>query len=567
MNWQLEHRTQILSSAQGLMTIGLLFVTSLLVHYAYKSRQRSLKFIRGPPSPSWLVGNEYDLVHQLEANKLQDPWANEYGAVFRYSGCFGEDILHVADPKALQHIFHASSYHYPKAGDTRNDFRRLFGKSIVWAEGNMHQRHRKALNPAFSASQLKMYLSVFQRSTQRLVAKWQNQYSLLDRNKEEGQTVDMTRWISRLTLDIIGETSFDYDFQALEDSDNRLTAIMKMIFSASVQRSKLSLLVRAFRRNLIVDPAFYNPLNPDEPIVLTKEDKLQDNWLKASKKAAEDILRRKAASGHQGVEEGSKDILSILVRSNSLEDPKKRLDDEEVLAQMSTMILAGHETTGHTAVWLLYALAQHPEQQRRILEEIQEVRKRKVDAREDKQFTPHDYDSMPFFNAVIKEALRLYPTSLALFRFPDRDDVIPLSESIISASGDKLMEIPVKKGQRIDINVYAYNRLKSVWGEDADTWNPERFLDGKKGGTLGVFANLMTFSAGVRGCIGWRFALLELQSILEGLICAFEFSLDPAIKIFKAQAAPMAPMIVGREKEGLQMPLTVKPRISTWSRN
>ncbi|KAK7439364.1 hypothetical protein VKT23_017588 [Stygiomarasmius scandens] len=563
MNWQLEHRAQTLSSAQGMMTIGLLFFTSLLVHYTYKSRQRSLKFIRGPPSPSWLVGNEYDLVHQLEANKLQDPWVNEYGAVFRYSGCFGEDILHVADPKALQHILHASSYHYPKANDTRNDFRRLFGKGIVWAEGNMHQRHRKALNPAFSASQLKTFLSIFQRSTQRLVAKWQNQYSLLDRNKQEGQTVDMSKWISRLTLDVIGETSFDYDFQALEDSDNRLSAALKMIFSDSIQRSKFSLLVRAFRRNLIVDPAFYNPFNPDEPIVLTKEDKVQDDWLKASKEAAQDILRKKAASGHQGVEEGSKDILSILVRSNNLEDPKKRLDDEEVLAQMSTMILAGHETTGHTVVWLLYALSQHPEQQQRILEEIQEVRKRKVDAGEDKQFTPHDYDSMPFFNAVIKEVLRFYPIALALFRFSDRDDVIPLSEPIVSTSGDRLTEIPVKKGQRIHINIYTYNRLKSVWGEDADMWNPERFLDGKKGGALGVFANLMTFSAGVRGCIGWRFALLELQAILEGLICAFEFSFDPAIKILKAQAGPMAPMVVGREKEGLQMPLTVKPRILT----
>jgi len=142
--------------------------------------------------------------------------------------------------------------------------------------------------------------------------------------------------------------------------------------------------------------------NPKKPLILISEDQQHDNWLKVSQDTAKEILRKKAESGNQGIEDGSKDILSILVRSNALEDPKKRLDDEEVLSQMSTMILAGHETTASTTVWLLYELAKHPEQQRRILEEIREVRRRKVDAGENEQFTPNDYDSMSFFNASIK---------------------------------------------------------------------------------------------------------------------------------------------------------------------
>jgi len=69
---------------------------------------------------------------------------------------------------------------------------------------------------------------------------------------------------------------------------------------------------------------------------------------------------------------------------------------------MSTMILAGHETTGSTSVWMFYELARHPDQQQRVWQEIDELRKRKLENGEEEGFTAHDYDSMPFFNAFIK---------------------------------------------------------------------------------------------------------------------------------------------------------------------
>ncbi|KAK7439325.1 hypothetical protein VKT23_017549 [Stygiomarasmius scandens] len=84
----------------------------------------------------------------------------------------------------------------------------------------------------------------------------------------------------------------------------------------------------------------------------------------------------------------------------------------------------------------------------------------------------------------------------------------------------------------------------------------------QKGTTLGVYANLMSFSAGVRACIGWRFALLEMQAILAGLVSAFEFSIDPKLEIFKAQIGLLTPMVRGEEALGSQMPLKVRPRAS-----
>ncbi|KAK7439342.1 hypothetical protein VKT23_017568 [Stygiomarasmius scandens] len=400
-----------------------------------------------------------------------------------------------------------------------------------------------------------------------MINKWQEQYFIEDggsTKKQDYHVVSMTRWLSKLTLDVIGESAFDYKFGALDGEDNKLSSILRHVFedTAGPKLSKATMLFRAIRRQLPLDPTFYNPLNPDMPLVLTKEDKRFKTWLEAAREAAKEILKEKGQMSHR-LKEEDKDILSVLVRSNTAEDPKKRLDDEEVLAQMATMILAGHETTSNTTTWLLYELSRHPEHQERILEELDAVKKRKTDAGEDEALTAHDYDSMPFFNACIKETLRLYAIVLTLVRCSDRDDVVPLAEPIISASGEKLTEIPVKEGQRVLIDIANYNRLESVWGKDPDTWHPERFLESKtqKGTTLGVYANLLSFSAGVRACIGWRFALLEMQAILAGLISAFEFSVDPTLEVFRGQLGGLVPLVRGKEAEGPQMPLKVKPRV------
>ncbi|THU88028.1 cytochrome P450, partial [Dendrothele bispora CBS 962.96] len=505
-------------------------------------------------NPIKILGNEYNLTHQFEVGKLEDPWVEEYGTIFKLAGCFGEEFLFVSDPKALQHILHGSSYHYPKTKELRNLARRMFGRSMAWAEGETHQRHRKALNPAFSASQLKTFLSLFQQSTERFSDKWQSEFfssSPSSGTSFEWKQIDIYRWLPRITLDIIGESAFDYKFGALdaasdasitEDKKDDLGSTVRHLFDDSAAISKWSMFLRAFK--------------PDSLIILTREDRRFNAWLEASKSAAKDILDKKS---RESAREGDRDILSVLVRSNQLTDSRKRLGDEEVLSQMTTIILGGNETTASTMTWMLYELARHPEDQRRVREEILELRRRKRAAGQDEELNSNDYDSMEFFNAVIKETLRVYPIIVAFSRYTDRDDVIPLDEPVVSANGEKLKEVPVGKGQRVHIDIAGYNKLKSVWGSDTHLWNPERFLNIKKGTTLGVYANLLTFSAGVRACIGWRFALLEMQAILAGLLEKYEFTiLEPEMEIYRAQAVFMVPMARGKEMEGPQMPLGVR---------
>lgn len=100
-----------------------------------------------------------------------------------------------------------------------------------------------------------------------------------------------------------------------------------------------------------------------------------------------------------------------------------------------------------------------------------------------------------------------------------KNDVIPLSVPVKSATdpSQTIDHIVVRKGQSISIGVYAANRDKSIFGDDADDFRPERWLDddNKIETKVGGWSGLMTFLAGPRACIGYKFALLEFKACVH----------------------------------------------------
>ncbi|KAK7031127.1 hypothetical protein VNI00_013735 [Paramarasmius palmivorus] len=500
----------------------LLFSLLLLV----RSKQRSLKFLRGPPNTSILLGNEYDMLHEPTVGSKILQWMREYGSTFRIKTIFNEDTLIVTDPKALQYILHKSSYHFPKAPDMEFTFTRLFGEGVLSVQGTQHQRQRKILNPAFSTAQIKPFDGIFQSVTNFLVGQWREQLAT------GNDVIDTTQWFTKLTLDALGRAVFDYEFGALETKDTLLGGMVKNLFVDSVMPSKFQYLWNRLRSYYLPDriKALGSALYP------TKEDIRLKAWNDISKAEAEKLYRNKL----QGDSADANDVLGVIARSLDAHDPGRKMDTAEALSQMSTIILAGHDTTGNTLSWLFYELAKHPADQERLYQEIKHVREQKGE-----ELTANDFDSMPFLHAVIKEALRIHPVVARLIREAEQDDVIPLAHPIISASGEMISEVPVAKGQRIWVSIIGYNYLKEVWGEDADEWNPDRHLGVKRPTTLGVYGNLVH----------------ELQVITALLVESFQFSMPPGVDIdMYAASAFTSPVVKGKVKEGVQMPVKVKLR-------
>ncbi|KAK0245097.1 cytochrome P450 [Armillaria nabsnona] len=471
----------------------------------------SVKYVNGPPSTSFWLGHEYILRSQDKFGDLETKWCREYGTVYRIKGSLGQDVLIVSDPKALEHIFH-SSRPYPRTKDNKFLLSLILGGpgSLVVAENDVHRRQRKVLNPAFSSAHLRDFQSIFQQCSEKVV-------DAMGRTSA-GEPIDVSAWMSKISLDIIG--AFRYDFGSLDGRDSELEEAFKYLHTASWQAnpSTLEFIVVALIRIL-----------PDSvlkvfKLVSTRTAHELASVGETAGKIAREILAAQAKLGH---DESDKDIFNIL----------RQMRDDEIESQFVTFILAGHETTAATMSWLLYELAAHPEHQSIIREEL-------------KQSYHNDYDSLPFFNAAIKEALRLHPFVHTLPRAAPHDDVLPLT-------GFKTLAI--SKGQTLFCSIYLYNRLSSIWGADAEEWNPARFLDKNIPVSLGVYANLMTFSTGSRSCIGWRFAVMEIQTVLANLIRNFEFSLPEGVVIEQTPGAQaIVPVVKGEKHLGSRVPLKVR---------
>ncbi|KAG2058507.1 cytochrome P450 [Suillus hirtellus] len=521
----------------------------LIAYIAWRNTQRyNLKDIRGPASHSFWLGSEKVVRNAQQVGDLEFQWARQYGSTWMVKECLGEEVLWTADPRALQYVFHTSGYRFSKRTVVTETTRLFTGESILTADAVDHQRHRKIMNPAFGAAQLRTFLPVFRRSAARLSQKWKDIIQLGD--KSDGCIVNVSETLSRMTLDVIGEVAFDYRFGVLNDNgvDNELVQAFNNLFiDTLLNPSSWDIIFKSTWRFIPQPVLKYLKYLP------YKEYRRFATYLQTAIRTGKTIINEKAAS----TEKGSKDIISILVQSNLMEDARAQLSEREILSQIATLLVAGHDTTASSLTWLLYELSKHPEDQQRIRDEIKAVRTSAA-ARGDDDLLPSDFNNMDFTNAVIKEGLRLHPIVPTLIREADSDDVIPLSQPIETRSGKIINEIPISKGQGITASICTYNRLQSVWGEDADVWNPSRFLDNdREKSSLGVFANLMTFSAGLRGCIGWRFAVLEMQAVLVELVENFEYRFPEGVEMVRLNAGLMVPMVEGKMHEGVQMPLEV----------
>ncbi|KAK1219996.1 hypothetical protein PQX77_017258 [Marasmius sp. AFHP31] len=483
-------------------------------------------------------------------------------------------MLVISDPRACHRVLQESLQDYPEAPEIRRFFAMFFGRGVIWVVGEDHKRHRRVLSPAFSISHMRQFLPLFQGHVAHLAEIWNNQL------QGTSTTIDIIPWLHKATLDIIGESAFGYSFGALENKPNELTKILYQFDDAGLKRTALTTFFVALQRQI---PSFFASLQ--EKYFPLDFQLVAQRYLQLSNEKAKEVMKEAGLDineldQNESVGSGNeRDVLSVLVRANREEDPRKRLSEAEILAQMTTLIQAGHHTTGYSLSWIFYELSAHPEDQAKVYEEIKQARERNPG-----EFTSADYDSMahlmlvlkvsenyaiddvPALIMLLKETLRLHPVVTTLDREASKNDVLLLDFPVISEDGAPVNEVLVQKGQRIRVDISSYNRLESVWGEDASQWNPQRHVqmdsesEEKKQAQVGLFGNMLTFSGGPKGCLGWRFAVMEMQAVVTSLLERFEFSISPDLEIEAISPGLTVPGVKGKGEEGPQLPLTITPR-------
>lgn len=528
----------------------LALVTFSLACAVYRRWRRiSISDVPGPECRSFLYGNLPEFLGG-QAGETDFKWRDRYGDVFRIRAPLGEDRLFIADPKAIQYIYHTASYRFPKPEGRRQISRLLFGPGLSNVDGDVHRRQRRVMLPGFGGPESRAFVPIFSQCAEKMCRKWEEEIEL---STDQSVVLDVTSWISRATLDAIGYAAFDYSFGALDDSGNQLTkAYSNLFFYIFGIPTKAAILALSIMDHL--PPAVVAFLMWNFPGRLSHA--MLSN--KLSTAIAKDLVKEKSEAQLEG--KGRRDVMSLLVKANASENAETRLPERELLAQMNTIILAGHETTSNTLCFGLLEFCKHLEIQKKLRREIHSAEQAIRDNGRT-EFTASDLDSMPYLSAVVKETLRYHAVVYNVFRVSSQDNVLPLSKPITTISGKVLHELPIPKGLQIVSSVAAYNRNKEIFGDDADVFNPERWLREyvpKTTASLGVYGSLFTFTGGARSCIGWRFAVLEMHMFLIQLVGSFEFSLAEDTDIRREATFVMTPTTEGEIEKGSLLRLQIK---------
>ncbi|KAJ7140154.1 cytochrome P450 [Mycena crocata] len=515
-----------------------------VVKAAYAELTSPLRRLPGPKSSHWFFGNFNDLVDD-ETSLLERKWFEQYGRTMKINGLFGQSQLQTADTKAMHHIL-SNTRIYQKSEGARITLGRIVGPGLLVVEDDTHKQQRKIMNPAFGAPQVRALTSIFVDISIQLRNIWLTQVA----TNGGSARVEAVSWLNKSTLDIIGLAGFNYRINALgtasHEKENELAQAFNTVFSEEAGFTTLQML------------EFLIPALGSIP---TKRNKIieesQATMVRIGREILDNSKREIAENGTFETGRG-RDLLTLLVRANtSKEIPEnQRLSDEQVLAQVPTFLVAGHETTSDACLtWALFALTQNLAVQKRLRDELLTLSTDNP--------TMDELNSLPFLECVVREVLRLYAPVSMSGRVAMRDDIIPLTSPVTDREGTVHESISVRKGDELRICIPALNCDPEIWGPDAMQFVPERWEAATPiSNTIpGVWGHMLTFLGGTRGCIGFRFSLVEMKALLFTLIRAFEFELAvPAVDIGKKRTAIVTrPVLLSDPKAGTQLPLLIKP--------
>ncbi|KAJ8515829.1 hypothetical protein ONZ45_g6795 [Pleurotus djamor] len=534
----------------SLLVVGIALILIIFVRYRRRNHS-SISNIRGPASTSFLLGHLTEF-HYNGTGETEIQWQNEFGNVVRFKAPLGEDRLSITDPTAIEHIFHYGGYRYMRPPERREQMKILTGEGLVWVEGDQHKRHKRIMLPAFGTAEARTFWPIFSGHVGKVTTIWQD---MLASSKEGALDLNVASWISRAMLDVIGEAAFDYHIGALEHGhESELGRVWQSFILDSFNvHSPVALFMQNFLGYIPLE-FFYHASKFLPGLAFKKVREAEE----VSTRIARELLVNKSEDIIQG--QSHRDLMTLLLKANGSENPKTQLSDDEICAEMRTILLAGHETTANTLGFSILELAKSPKMQNTLRAEIR-AKAKELAAKGQFGFLPTDMEEMPYLQAFTKESMRYHPVTPVLHRQALEDDMVPLSKPVTTISGEEINQVFIPKGTKIAASVTAYNRNKGVWGPDADEFNPDRWLNRQKPAvSIGPFEGLLTFGGGRRACIGFRFATVEFQAFLVEFINNFEFLLNDRSGLVRRQESGgvMVPIVEGEVKVGVQLPMRVR---------
>ncbi|KAI0289361.1 cytochrome P450 [Russula brevipes] len=480
-----------------------------------------LQNLPGPKKAHWFKGNFVD-VKEGDSSRLLEEWVGTYGHILKYYAVLGTPKLLAVDPVAVSYILQQHDT-FQKSELVRFSLDTLtgHGKRSCLSLGISHFQLSHLQSPAFGPTQVRNFTPLFLEKSLELRDVWVDRLSNSTR-KDGRLSLDVFRWLNKAALDIIGLAGFGYAFDSLHSPDDKQSELYEAIRSImstfnSFNSRNLFFVLQLFFPMMSLQPTSRSRIIDDAFVVIQRigSQLIQDRKtaIFAEHSAGSGAVEKQDVSGH--------DLLSLLVRSNIAADMPEnmRLSDSEILSQIPTFLLAGHETSSSAISWTLLALACHPSVQTKLRAEL-------LTCPTDTP-TMEQLNVLPYLEGVVREALRIYTPAAGTQRIAMRDAEIPLQKPFTDKHGVLRSTVRVSKGDLVVIPIQLLNRSTEIWGEDASEFRPERWEDAPEASKElpSIYGHLLTFIAGAHACIGYRFAVMEIKALLFTLVRAFEFEL------------------------------------------
>ncbi|XP_060801284.1 cytochrome P450 4d2-like isoform X1 [Amyelois transitella] len=370
----------------------------------------------------------------------------------------------------------------------------VFAKVAIW------RPRRKIVSALLSHKNVSKFEPVFAKNSEVLVEQLR---PLIGK-----EAFSIWEHLNAYTVDITGSTIFGIDV----NSQTNLMEPLRLAINGIMELAAEVLLQIWYHVEFLLKrSSIYKQLLEYDHVVKCYVDKaLKKHTDAASRRIKNDI--EVPDDDHQ---------ISLLHLFAQLKE-QRGIDHTTLYDESLGLLMAASDTTAVGASTAAAMLAHWPDVQEKAYQELYEVF-----GDTDRHMTIEDLPRLKYMEAVIKEALRLYPPAPHVTRKALEDIVLP--------SG-----LSVPKGTNFLISAYALNRNPKYWGPDADEFRPERFLDGSlPDQSLTIY---FSFSYGPRGCPGIQFAMMSMKTSLGTLLRRYRLLPATVPNTSRGSAGPTAPL-------------------------
>ncbi len=375
-----------------------------------------------------------------------------YGSIV---GChlLGMPTVTVHEPELIEEVLLGQHQSFRKDQLTR-ELTSVIGRGLLVSEGDLWRRQRKLIAPNLQPRHITTYGEMMVDET----------LSHVEQHWQDGETRDIHRDMLEVTLRIVVQTLFDLDVE------HQIEAV-----SDAVERAMHYFDQRTH--------SFWRLLPEWVP---TSERAGYEEAVDELNQIIDDLIetRREGEAGD--------DLLWRLLQAS--DDAGNQMTDQQLRDEVITLFLAGHETTALSLTYALHLLAKHPERAARVRDEVDRVL-------EGRRPGASDVEDLSYTEAVIDEAMRLYPPVWAIGREAVED---------VEIGG-----YVVPEGTQVYMNQSVMHRDPEYF-EAPGAFQPERWLDGLHD-ELPRYA-YFPFGGGPRICIGNHFAMMEAVLVLATLV-------------------------------------------------